>query len=158
MKLVEFDSDRALELVQMWRESFEHGVGVIDPNPLADQVKYLLETVVPNNTIRVVMSEDSIVAFVAATRSSISQLYVRKVMHRSGIGTALLAWAKAQSDGDLWLFTFVRNAIARAFYEKHGFRAVCFGYEPFWQLDDVRYEWRRENEFMSASPPQAADT
>jgi len=34
-----------------------------------------------------------------------------------------------------------RNAGARAFYERNGFRAVARGFEPKWQLEDVRYEW-----------------
>jgi RimJ/RimL family protein N-acetyltransferase len=48
----------------------------------------------------------------------------------------------AASAGSLWLYTFARNERARRFYERNGFVAVAFGYEPFWQLDDVRYEWR----------------
>lgn len=59
----------------------------------------------------------------------------------SSIGSRLLAWAKEQSAGSLWLYTFDRNAIARAFYEKHGFRIVARGFEPQWKLADVRYEW-----------------
>jgi RimJ/RimL family protein N-acetyltransferase len=49
----------------------------------------------------------------------------------------------AASVGSLWLYTFARNERARRFYERNGFAAVAFGYEPFWQLEDVRYEWRR---------------
>lgn len=28
-------------------------------------------------------------------------------------------------------------------YERHGFIAVARGFEPEWNLEDVRYEWRR---------------
>ena len=70
-----------------------------------------------------------------------AQLYVRVGFHRQGIGTTLLAWAMAQSAGSLWLYTFARNRVARAFYEQHGFVDVAHGFEPLWQLDDVRYEW-----------------
>ena len=141
ISVVDFDADRADELVRMWRESFEFGVGVVDPNPIEAQREYLMNTVVPNNVVRVAMLGGSIVGFVAATKDSISQLYVRKANHHCGIGTQLLAWAKAQSGGRLWLFTFARNARARAFYEKHGFRIVARGFEPTWQLDDLKYEW-----------------
>jgi hypothetical protein len=61
---------------------------------------------------------------------------------RQGIGSRLLAWAQSQSTGSLGLYTFARNQRARQFYERHGFRAVAFGFEPTWQLDDVRYEWQ----------------
>ena len=141
INIVDFDADRADELVRMWRESFEFGVGVVDPNPIEAQREYLMNTVVPSNVVRVAMLDGNIVGFVAATKDSISQLYVRKANHHCGIGTQLLAWAKAQSGGSLWLFTFARNARARAFYEKHGFKIVARGFEPTWQLEDLKYEW-----------------
>lgn len=100
-----------------------------------------MTTVVPNNAVRIAMLNGSMVGFVAATRDSISQLYVRKANHRCGVGSQLLTWAKAQSGGSLWLFTFDRNAGARTFYERHGFRIVASGFEPIWQLEDLKYEW-----------------
>jgi len=63
--------------------------------------------------------------------------------HGKGIGSGLLNWAKDRSAGTLTLYTFARNQMARAFYERHGFVAVAHGFEPMWQLDDVRYQWER---------------
>lgn len=60
---------------------------------------------------------------------------------REGVGELLLEWAKAFSDGRLGLFTFARNAGARAFYARQGFKVVAQGFEPAWQLEDVRLEW-----------------
>ena len=37
--LVEFQADHAGELVPLWRESFEFGVGIVDPHPIAEQEK-----------------------------------------------------------------------------------------------------------------------
>jgi ribosomal protein S18 acetylase RimI-like enzyme len=139
--LSEFDAARAGELVRMWRASFERGVGIVDPHPIHEQHDYLAREVVPNNSVRIALDSDELVGFVAATRESISQLYVRVTEQRRGIGAKLLAWAKAQSSGRLWLFTFARNSGARAFYEKHGFRIAARGFEPTWQLADIRYEW-----------------
>jgi RimJ/RimL family protein N-acetyltransferase len=127
----------------MWRESFEHGVGIIDPHPFADQERYFEGTVVPNNAVRVALVEGRIVGFIAASRTSISQLYVRKGFLRRRVGSLLLDWAKAQSDGSLWLYTFERNVGARAFYERNGFGIAARGHEPHWKLDDLRYEWLR---------------
>jgi ribosomal protein S18 acetylase RimI-like enzyme len=67
------------------------------------------------------------------------------VFQRNGLGTRMLDWAKAQSNGSLWLYTFAQNTRACAFYERSGFVAVERGFEEQWQLEDVRYEWTRDN-------------
>jgi GNAT superfamily N-acetyltransferase len=139
--LEHFRPEHAHELVRMWRESFEHGVGIKDPHPIEEQERYLAEVVAKTNAIRVAFLEGMMVGFVAASPDSIAQCYVRKGFHRRGIGSRLVEWAKQQSRGSLWLYTFERNAIARAFYERHGFRIVARGHEPSWDLDDLRYEW-----------------
>lgn len=140
---VPFEPAMADALVPMWREAFEHGVGIVDPNPLAAQRAYLFERVLPEHTLTVALDGDQLVGFVACNALSISQLHVRVGWHGRGIGRALLQRAMAASAGSLWLYTFARNARARRFYERNGFVATAFGFEPTWQLDDVRYEWRR---------------
>lgn len=141
VNIVDFDSARTDELVRLWRESFEFGVGVVDPHPIDDQRDYFVNAVVPNNAVRMALLDDQLVGFIAATRASITHLYVRVGHHHCGVGSQLLSWAKAQSDGKLWLFAFARNAVARAFYKKHGFEIIARGFEPTWQLDDIKYEW-----------------
>lgn len=126
----------------MWRESFEHGVGIVDPHPIEEQRRWFVEHVLPDHDVRAALAGDRLVGFVAASRESVNQLYVRKGYHRRGIGTLMLDWAKAQSGGSLWLYTFERNAVARAFYERNGFTVAARGHEPSWDLDDLRYEWR----------------
>ena len=49
---------------------------------------------------------------------------------RSGIGSVLLRAAHALSPAELRLYTFQRNAPARAFYAKHGFAEIAFGVSP----------------------------
>lgn len=139
-----FDPALADALVQGWRASFEDAVGVVDPHPLAEQRAYLLDKVVPAHSVRVAWRDGAMAGFVAASATSIAQLYVWRGCQGQGIGTQLLDWAKAQSDGSLWLYTFQRNTRACAFYERHGFRAVARGFEPTWQLADVRYAWRHD--------------
>lgn len=132
------------ELIPMWRASFEAGVGIVDPHPLHEQRQYFLQTVLPQHAVQLAVDggDGRLLGFVAASRESVSQLYVRIGAQRRGIGRSLLDWAKAQSSGSLWLYTFARNSGARAFYEREGFVAVAHGFEPHWQLEDVKYEWQ----------------
>jgi ribosomal protein S18 acetylase RimI-like enzyme len=144
MEIEGFDPREVMGLVRMWRDSFEFGVGITDPHPIEEQVAFLLERLAPANTMRVAKSDGHIVGFSATTRESVAALYVRVDHIGQGIGSELLRLAKADSCGSLWLYTFARNARARRFYERHGFVAVAHGFEPEWQLEDVRYEWSRK--------------
>lgn len=138
-----FDPAEAADLVRMWRASFEHGVGIVDPHPLAEQQAFLLERLAPANTIRVARDDGGIAGFSASTPESVAALYVRVDRLGQGIGSTLLRLAQDASSGSLWLYTFARNRRARNFYQRRGFVAVAHGFEPTWQLEDVRYEWTR---------------
>ena len=146
--LVPFESRHADEVVAMWRRSFEDALGILDPHPVAEQRAYLLDVVVPANRIVLALDRQRVVAFVAASDERLDLLYVDPDCQRRGIGSRLLRWAKEQSTGRLSLFTFERNSRARRFYESRGFRVVGHGFEEYWQLPDVTYEW-------SAVPPDA---
>ncbi|MFT3664971.1 GNAT family N-acetyltransferase [Piscinibacter sp.] len=141
IELIAYDSSWLDELVPMWREGFEFGVGIQDPNPIERQRQYFIDEVLPRNTVRLAVADGRLMGFVAASPESVSQLFVRVGLLRRGLGGRMMDWAKAQSAGSLWLYTFVRNTGARAFYEKQGFVAVAHGFEPTWQLEDVKYQW-----------------
>ncbi len=130
-------------LVDLWRASFEAGVGIVDPHPIEGQRRFFVEQVLPACEVDVAMRGGDIVGFMASTGDSIGQLYVRIGCHRQGIGTLLLELAKSRSAGVLWLYTFARNTVARRFYERHGFVDAGHGFENMWNLEDIRYEWRR---------------
>ena len=127
------------ELIPMWRASFEAGVGITDPRPLAEQQQYFLTEVLPRNSVRLATQANQLVGFVAASRESVAQLYVRVGAQRHGVGAQLLTWAKAQSAGSLWLYTFARNAIARSFYD-----------------EDIKYRWRlRQGHYEGTQSPRS---
>ena len=85
---------------------------------------------------------ERVVGVMALEGSHVDQLYVEPDVQGCGVGSALLAHAKALRPGGLSLFTFQRNVRARAFYEARGFRAVRFGVSPAPESEpDVRYEW-----------------
>jgi GNAT superfamily N-acetyltransferase len=139
--LVEFDARRLDELVRIWRASFELGVGITDPHPIEEQRRYFLAEVLPRHAVRMALRGTELVGFIAASTESVSQLFVRVGHQRQGIGAALLAWAKSRSGGSLWLYAFKRNHGACAFYERNGFVAIAHGFEPTWQLEDIKYQW-----------------
>lgn len=145
MNVVPYEAPMLVPLVDMWRASFEHGVGIVDPHPIEEQRRYFVGRVLPAFDVDVALLDGEIVGFVAANGESIAQLYVRVGRHRQGIGTRLLELAKARANGTLWLYTLARNSIACRFYERHGFVAVEHGCANMWQLEDVKYVWRREN-------------
>ena len=145
LRIEDFRSADTDTLVRMWRASFEHGVGIVDPHSLEEQIEYLRTKVMPVHRVRVAKKDESIVGFLASNRESIAQLYVRVQNMGRGIGTQLLRLAQSESSGSLWLFTFAQNVRACRFYEHHGFVAVAHGFEPMWKLNDVKYQWvRRE--------------
>ena len=139
--IAEYSPEHADALVRMWRASFEYGVGIQDPHPLHEQLAYLHQKVLPSHRVRLAWRRNLLVGFLAANQESVAQLYVKVGCHRQGIGSRLLSLAKLESAGTLWLFTFQQNIVARHFYERHNFRVVQFGFEPTWQLADVKYFW-----------------
>jgi len=141
LEFVDYDASFLKRLLRLWREAFEFGVGVTDPHPLSEQREYFFARVLPQHRVTLAVLESQLVGFVAASEQSVSQLHVRVGLHRQGIGSALLALSKERSTGSLWLYAFTQNVRACRFYEKHGFVAVKRGFEPSWQLEDVKYRW-----------------
>jgi ribosomal protein S18 acetylase RimI-like enzyme len=130
-------------ILWLWRRSFEHGVGVHDPDPTIDGIRgYFQAEIKPTNAVRVAKIGESVVGVLASNRESVSALYVRVDHIGLGIGSQLIDIAKAESSGSLWLFTFAKNTNARRFYAKHGFVEIAYGFEPHWKLDDVKLSWR----------------
>ena len=130
-------------LVDLWRTSFERGVGAPVPHPVDDHLRYFDEHVLAETAVHLALRDGELVGFGAFTPESVMQLYVHVDHLGRGIGTRLLDIAKANSRGKLWLYTFVTNTNAQRFYERHGFDVVERGFEPLMQLGDLRYEWKR---------------
>ena len=143
MRIEAFNPAEALPLVEMWRASFEFGVGIRDPHPIDEQVAFLFEHLAPSHTLQVAKDGQTIVGFLASSAESVGALYVRVENIGQGIGSQLLRLAQAESSGSLWLYTFAQNQRARRFYAHHAFVEREHGFESTWQLADVKLTWSR---------------
>lgn len=85
-----------------------------------------------------------ILGFATLNGEELDQLYLLPGHFRRGIGSLLLAKMKERSPERLSLFTFQRNAGARAFYERHSFRLVDLddGSRNEEGEPDALYAWR----------------
>jgi hypothetical protein len=63
LRFVPFELAMADALVPMWREVFENGVGIVDPNPIEKQRAYLFERVLPKHEVTVALEGERIVGF-----------------------------------------------------------------------------------------------
>jgi ribosomal protein S18 acetylase RimI-like enzyme len=112
---------------------------------LDENLAFFRDHVAPRCQIWLAERGAEIVGFLAIEASYVDRLYVAVSHQRSGIGTALLAKAKELSPASLSLHTHRQNREARAFYEKHGFRAARFGVSPAPEsVPDVEYRWQAQ--------------
>ena len=70
VELVDFVDAHTDELVRMWRQSFEHGVGIVDPHPLREQRRYFIEHVLPSQAVRVAMVDGAMVKVISSLGKS----------------------------------------------------------------------------------------
>jgi GNAT superfamily N-acetyltransferase len=85
--------------------------------------RFFREHVFATSEVWVVEEDAGLLGFCAVRAGWIDHLYVDPEHQRTGIGTALLGKAM-ETNERLELWTFQRNANARAFYESHGFKLV----------------------------------
>jgi ribosomal protein S18 acetylase RimI-like enzyme len=138
-------ADEAAETCALWSRSKKRAypwLAIEQAHTAAEDFAYFSSTLCTRCEVWVALRDERIVGLMALEASHIDQLYVDPGDQGSGIGSALLAHAKASRPAGLSLFTFQRNVRARAFYEARAFRAVRFGVSPPPENEpDVRYEW-----------------
>lgn len=83
-----------------------------------------------------------VIGYMLIDGEDLDHLYVHPDSQGEGVGTALLRKALSLSPRRVLLATSQRNTRARAFYEKHGFRATDFTEgENEEREPDVYYTW-----------------
>lgn len=104
--------------------------------------EWFADVVLPQREVWVAEDGGPLVGVLVLEDEWLDQLYVDPDHTGRGIGTELMAVAKAQRPTGLSLWTFQANVRARSFYERHGFRptAATDG-DNEEGAPDVRYEW-----------------
>lgn len=113
-------------------------------HPDEDVRGWIRHSLIPERETWIAVEGDRVVGLLALSSGWLDQLYVAPDRLGAGIGSQLVALAKRRHPDGLQLWTFVVNARARRFYERHGFLAVeeTDGSGNQERQPDVRYEWR----------------
>jgi GNAT superfamily N-acetyltransferase len=106
----------------------------------------------------VARKDGSIVGFLTLMGDQVDQLYILPAHYRCGVGKQLLEVAKQRRPHRLYLYTFQRNARARAFYEAQGFRIVDAndGTRNEENEPDICYAWAPSGAFPASETPIVA--
>ncbi len=153
VELIPYKVEYAIELVKMWRRSFQRAMGLEEQNryeELRDQMTFFAR--IDPHSISVVADTVSgdLIGLMVQEGRELEHLYVHVDWQGAGIGSMLLNQAKSASPEGLELYTFQRNEGAQAFYLSHGFSEVRRGYAALednpWadsrdQLADIRFRW-----------------
>ena len=131
--------------VRLWRASKRDAFPYVEAQQrytLAEDTTYFRDVVAVACVVWLAEVPGRLAGLLAMQDDYIEQLFVAVGLQRQGVGTALLQKAREHSPHGLRLYTFQKNARARAFYEKHGFKAVRYGYSPAPENEpDVAYQW-----------------
>ena len=136
-------SDDAADVAEVFLDSF-HATYEFPLAHTDDDVRgWIRDRLIPDHETWVATDDGRVVALMALAPGWLEQLYVAPDRLGEGIGSRLMAIAKASQPGGLQLWTFQVNDRARGFYERHGFVAVeqTDGNNEEGQ-PDVRYEWK----------------
>lgn len=91
----------------------------------------------------VIERDGATAGYLAMMGSYVDRLYIDPAHQGSGLGTALIEYARRRCPAGLELHTHQQNVSARAFYERLGFVAVRYGISPPPEsAPDVEYHWR----------------
>lgn len=142
-----FAPDDLEATIATWHESKRTAfpyVPIQQAHTLDDDREFFRAVLLPRADAVWLAEEDGrLVGLLVCEQDVVDQLFVATSAQRRGVGTLLLEKARELHPEGLRLFTFQKNETARAFYEKHGFRAVRFGRSaPPEDEPDVEYRWQ----------------
>lgn len=112
-------------------------------HPLEEVRAWMSGHLIPAGAVVLVEEAGELLGYMDLHQGWVSQLYVRRSHWRCGIGSLLMARAKAENPDGLQLYCFQVNANGRAFYEKQGFRSIEMtdGATNQEREPDILYRW-----------------
>ncbi|HYM63579.1 MAG TPA: GNAT family N-acetyltransferase [Gaiellaceae bacterium] len=110
----------------------------------AETRTFIQDVLLPNNEVWVAEEGGRVIGFSGLGDDVLRHLWVTPEAQNRGVGTALLALAKARRPSGLRLWVFQKNVGARSFYERHGFTLVerTDGRRNEEREPDALYEWQ----------------
>jgi GNAT superfamily N-acetyltransferase len=107
-------------------------------------VAWMRTKAITSTPVTVAMAGPAYAGFIRVEDDWIHQLFVAPEFQRLSIGAALIRPVLEAAKKPIKLWTFQRNAQARAFYEKQKFSAELFtdGHDNEERTPDVMYVWR----------------
>ena len=103
------------------------------PLPHTDDevLAWVRDVLLPTDGVTMAMESGAVLGLIAMSQRDgshwVDQLYVHPARMRRGVASTLLQLQLGRLQGTVRLYTFEPNRGARAFYEKHGFKAIGFG-------------------------------
>ena len=150
-----FQRDQELELLRLWRSSFNGAMGLEEDRREEAFQEHLefLRSLDPGG-IRVALEKTThqMMGFMRKEGTTIHDLFIHTEHQRAGLGSEFMRRAKEESDF-LSLGTFALNRGAQKFYDFHGFKIAARGFASVednpWatrqeQLADLTYEWKKQ--------------
>jgi GNAT superfamily N-acetyltransferase len=135
----------AVGAADVWLRSRRASLGAIPPvDRTDDEVRqWIVDRVFPSREVWVVETPAGrVVGFMVLARDWLEQLYIDPDWTGQGLGSRLVALAKALRPNGLQLRTFKTNSGARRFYERHGFQlAQRTDAADEAQAPDIEYRW-----------------
>ena len=131
----------AAAVARLYRRTADREWSFLVPHTPAEDAAFFLGSV-DAGVVWMAVQEGELVGFCAVRRGWVDHLYVGHERHGQGIGQALLRRA-LNGRRRVRLWTFQRNARARAFYTRQGFRETRFtdGAHNEEREPDVLMEW-----------------
>lgn len=117
----------AAAVAQVHIRSREATMPYLPPRKRTDaQVEaWVRDVVLPGSAVWVAEVDGQVVGYAAVEDDQLDALYLLAEHRRHGLGSLLLAAAKAHRPDGLGLFVFQKNTDARAFYLRHGFTVTA---------------------------------